>query len=169
MGLGQPYNPEYQRQYYLKNKEKKLAYQKEYANKNAEHINKKARERAKANKEQRKLYIKEWYLKNRQKHIDSVNEWRKNNPDKARQNSRKYVINRRARQAIAPGIFEYSIWIQKIEYHGWKCFYCKKPLNEDTLTIDHRKPLAKGGSNWIANLVPSCKPCNCGKGDKYGG
>lgn len=55
-------------------------------------------------------------------------------------------------------------WMAKVEYHGWRCFYCRIELNRSTLTIDHRKALVNGGSNWLANLVPACSPCNKSKG-----
>ena len=40
------------------------------------------------------------------------------------------------------------------------------PKNQATL--DHVKPLAKGGPRWAeSNLVVACQPCNQKKGDKY--
>eukprot|EP00466_Bigelowiella_natans_P009148 jgi/Bigna1/61517/fgenesh1_kg.22_\ len=40
------------------------------------------------------------------------------------------------------------------------CCYCGKNFELRHLTIDHRYPVSKGGSNNIDNLVTSCFPCN---------
>ena len=46
----------------------------------------------------------------------------------------------------------------------WSCFYCGKPLDIATRTIDHVIPRSRGGSNRKENLVPACRPCNEAKG-----
>lgn len=46
-----------------------------------------------------------------------------------------------------------------------KCYYCKKPLTLETVTIDHFIPQSKGGKNNIENLYPSCGDCNTKKGN----
>jgi 5-methylcytosine-specific restriction endonuclease McrA len=124
------------------------------------------RQTPKAKELQRARYIV-WLEKHGSNaHSLAVASWRKSNPEKALRNSRKYVLTRRARLANAPGIFDYDAWMKKVDYHGWKCFYCPKILTPKTLTIEHRKALSKGGSNWTANLVPACKSCNSSKGVK---
>jgi hypothetical protein len=50
--------------------------------------------------------------------------------------------------------------------HKGECFYCKKPVSDDALSIDHIEPQTKGGQSSIHNLVIACKPCNLGKGSK---
>lgn len=55
----------------------------------------------------------------------------------------------------------------------WKCAYCGKPMTNGVVggdvgrraTIDHVKPISKGGSNRRANLVGACQTCNVSKGD----
>ena len=44
--------------------------------------------------------------------------------------------------------------------HGSLCHYCG---SLDDLTIDHKTPLSRGGTNEIANLVPACRSCNSRK------
>ena len=46
------------------------------------------------------------------------------------------------------------------------CQYCGSKAPEVILEVDHIKPVAKGGSNDIMNLITACKSCNCGKRDK---
>lgn len=157
---------EYFRQYYLRNREKKIAQSKAYREANKEAVKEQRRSYWFANKERLQAAWQEWYKTHREHSIQYCYEWRKLNPEKQRANARRYVLNRRARLANAAGIFDYDLWLQKVLYHGWKCLYCYQPLTENTVTVDHRKPLSKGGSNWIANLAPACKSCNSGKQDK---
>lgn len=42
----------------------------------------------------------------------------------------------------------------------------RKELQIYELTEDHRIPLSRGGTDWIANIVPCCLSCNCSKGNK---
>jgi len=55
------------------------------------------------------------------------------------------------------------------EQQGGLCFYCSEEITyyrkkATSLEIDHRKPLALGGEDSVANLVAACKPCNSLKG-----
>lgn len=52
------------------------------------------------------------------------------------------------------------------ERDGYRCVACG--ATED-LTIDHRVPRSRGGSNHISNLQTMCAPCNNGKGDRLPG
>lgn len=46
------------------------------------------------------------------------------------------------------------------EIWGWECFHCGASLSPSTLTLDHIKPFAEGGTDAIKNLLPSCAHCN---------
>lgn len=52
------------------------------------------------------------------------------------------------------------------EVHGGDCFYCKKPIAAEALTIDHAEPIARGGGEELQNLLIACRPCNSLKGAK---
>ena len=45
---------------------------------------------------------------------------------------------------------------------GHRCFYCGKRAT----TVDHLRPLSRGGTDAEANLVAACTDCNTAKGDK---
>jgi 5-methylcytosine-specific restriction endonuclease McrA len=53
---------------------------------------------------------------------------------------------------------------------GFKCFYCNEEMcigndnSHDSCTVDHKKPISRGGSNSIDNLVLCCEACNITKG-----
>jgi hypothetical protein len=44
-----------------------------------------------------------------------------------------------------------------------KCAYCGEDINFRSFVIDHITPIARGGSNKIDNLFPSCNDCNACK------
>jgi hypothetical protein len=46
-----------------------------------------------------------------------------------------------------------------------RCWYCGKPI-EGTPHLDHKYPLARGGSNGPENLCYACGPCNKSKSTK---
>lgn len=67
---------------------------------------------------------------------------------------------RRARKASAPGKLLASDVTALKNILGEKCLACGKA----EMTLDHIKPLAKGGSNGPTNLQPLCRSCNSSKG-----
>lgn len=48
---------------------------------------------------------------------------------------------------------------------GRQCFYCGS-TGDGRLHIDHKMPIARGGTDDFDNLVPACQPCNLSKGAK---
>lgn len=55
------------------------------------------------------------------------------------------------------------------ERDGWRCQYCdqpERPGEAGLLSLDHLRPLSKGGSNRTDNLVTACKSCNSARGDR---
>jgi len=55
-------------------------------------------------------------------------------------------------------------WIEILENHKHRCFYCHRRMMR--LTIDHVIPLSKGGTHTKENLVPACQSCNSRKSNK---
>ena len=45
---------------------------------------------------------------------------------------------------------------------GYKCKHCGSTSERE---IDHKKPIASGGTNELDNLQVLCRPCNARKGD----
>lgn len=46
-----------------------------------------------------------------------------------------------------------------------KCAICGKPVQFKHMTVDHKVPLSKGGTNELSNLQLSCLECNRMKSD----
>lgn len=79
-------------------------------------------------------------------------------PPNTAQYSRPILLHSRIN---LPRTLKAQVW-----YFTWgQCWYCGSHLNPfDNLCIDHVRPLARGGSNEIENLVPCCTYCNQQKG-----
>ncbi len=48
---------------------------------------------------------------------------------------------------------------------GFECVNCGTPSKD--LQIDHKRPLARGGTNDLDNLQLLCRKCNLTKSDRY--
>jgi 5-methylcytosine-specific restriction endonuclease McrA len=68
----------------------------------------------------------------------------------------------RAKKRGASGAWTDEEMSKRAAALGNVCLYCGGPAGE----ADHFKPLSKGGTNNLENIVPSCGPCNRDKGGK---
>jgi hypothetical protein len=59
-----------------------------------------------------------------------------------------------------------SVRFEVFKRDGFKCAYCGAEAPDVVLHVDHLKPLAKGGSNDITNLVTACGCRNLNKGSR---
>lgn len=71
--------------------------------------------------------------------------------------------NRRVRILGAAGTSDEGQRKARAEMYGGLCYLCGQPAT----AMDHVIPLAKGGTNWPANLRPICAHCNGVKGAKW--
>jgi 5-methylcytosine-specific restriction endonuclease McrA len=96
---------------------------------------------------------REWAREHRDANRLREREWARRNPDLRRAKAHR----RRARDASANGFWTQDEWLALVAAHWNACAYCGRFVQ---LTVDHRVPLARGGSNWIWNLLPACGRCN---------
>lgn len=68
---------------------------------------------------------------------------------------------RRAREAGAAGRRTVAQTEARFAFYGNRCAYCRA---EGDLVVEHVIPLARGGSEWPANIRPACIVCNTDKG-----
>lgn len=129
------------------------------------------RNRMKIENPERKLnYDREWRKKNRKKLRRQHREWSGQNRERVRAFGRASAARRKAQKLSAQGSHTVDdIELQKraqTDKSGVvRCWWCGKPAGDD-YEIDHRIPLAQGGSDAPENLVIACKPCNRSKASK---
>lgn len=101
--------------------------------------------------------------------------WKRANPEAVRQSrrevkrrhpelNRSYVSARRARQrhlTVVP--FTPQQLFARLAYYGGRCWMCRAEAD----SLDHVKPLAKGGAHMLCNLRPACRDCNTRKSDRW--
>jgi 5-methylcytosine-specific restriction endonuclease McrA len=68
--------------------------------------------------------------------------------------------NHRALRRGAEGFFTAEEWHRLVSQYDHACNYCGVI---GLLEQDHRVPLARGGTNWIENILPACRGCNARK------
>lgn len=97
-----------------------------------------------------------YYERERERLNARRTEWRRDNPEKARAAD----LRRRAREMAAAGSATAGQIAARVAVWGWRCWMC----GGEPSSIDHVIPLARGGTNWPANLRPACQRCNARKG-----
>lgn len=135
-------NPNYQAEYYQKNKTQILLRMKTHRLENLDAKRRSARVYAQLNKEK----------------MSKTNaDWVRSNPEK----NRAKKARRRALEIQAQAFFISSKQIEKLYLQ--KCIYCG---SAGPIELDHVIPISRGGSHSLGNLVSACRPCNRSKGNK---
>ena len=70
------------------------------------------------------------------------------------------TFHERLAEADVRATHSHAAWMAKRDAVGC-CIYCG---SSGPLVQDHAVPPSRGGDNGIANVVPSCHPCNAAKG-----
>jgi 5-methylcytosine-specific restriction endonuclease McrA len=90
---------------------------------------------------------------------------RKDNPERYREIYSACAHNRRARKLQNGGTHTAADIRAQYDNQRGKCWWCGKKVGK-TYHVDHRIPLARGGSNAPENIVIACPSCNHSKGSK---
>ncbi len=107
-----------------------------------------------------------WRIKNPDKVKDSNIKWQAENPEKVRE-SKKRIGGSHFGRAVKRGNHAERFKRADIfERDGYKCAYCKKKVTINTAVLEHRIPIAKGGSHTPENCTTSCAKCNAEKAAK---
>lgn len=142
-----------------KHPEKAKAVMRKYASAHRSELRLASRDYAKRNPEM----IKKHSLKRRgQPFPEAKKRWFAANKDRTRVTDHR----KRAKRRMARGKFTTKQWFARCDLYGWCCAYCGIGLTKKTVQVDHVIALARGGTNWPANLVPACATCNVKKGVK---
>ena len=134
--------------------------QKEYAREWLKRFPEKARAAAKkwnhAHPEMRREQKRRQYARDPERGKAQRAAWHALHPEVRQTSSARY----RARKNAATGSFTTAEWRALVAEFDSCCAYCgaKAPLQ-----ADHRTPLSRGGTNFISNILPACRSCNCRK------
>jgi 5-methylcytosine-specific restriction endonuclease McrA len=140
-----------------KDPERQRAYAREWLKRNVQKARDAVRRYAKGHPERRRAAKRLYYARHPERHKAAMVVYNRAHPEVRRAKSNAY----RARARQAEGHFTSAEWRGLVESHDGKCAYC---LLVAPLEVDHRIPLKRGGTNWIANILPACGPCNRKKG-----
>lgn len=192
----QEHYKEYRRKYREEHYEQERNAQKKYYRKNAPKIlEQKSRDRKAnptlyrqrdreyywRNREKFSLKFKTYYTKNREQMLARSAKYRQQHRERYQQlsiqwqkrNKHKKALNERRRRASKQSavgdhsMLDIEKQIQSQSDHNGilRCWWCEKPI-EGEYHVDHRVPLAKGGSDNASNLVIAHPKCNMSKGPK---
>lgn len=101
-----------------------------------------------------------WNAENREWWTQRKRDRRRLHPEEKRAEEAR----RRARKrAVRVGRFTPAQLEQRLSMFAHNCWMCGAPGE----TIDHVKPLAKGGAHILSNLRPACSDCNNRKGAQW--
>lgn len=101
-----------------------------------------------------------YYRKNREHALAVSAAWAAANRDRRSE----YKSRRRGKALTTPPIPRCAVEA-RMSYFGYRCWMCGGVGD----SVDHVKPLNKGGPHMLSNLRPACKPCNSGKRDRWYG
>jgi len=98
-------------------------------------------------------------------------DYRRRNLNKLRKAARRYYWKNWQKKRVehhaavakrkgAPGKYTQQEWLRLLAQYRYRCAYCNRKLTRKSASADHVLPLSRGGTNWIANIVPACLPCN---------
>jgi 5-methylcytosine-specific restriction endonuclease McrA len=155
------------------NKERIAAKRAEYYASNKRRINAQCVKYYAANREKFAEYNAKYYSENRERISESgakyyvanretIAERKRENPEQ----SAAYSRNRRARERKADGKHTAADIARIFDRQNGRCANCHDRLvksGKQKFHVDHIVPLAKGGSNWPANLQCLCPACNLRK------
>lgn len=107
-------------------------------------------------------YASDWREANRERSREICAAWRKSNPDAVRVSTQ----NRRALIQKNGGVLSKGLAKRLFEMQKGKCPCCKQPLGEN-YHLDHKMPLALGGTNTDDNMQLLRAICNLNKAAKH--
>lgn len=176
-------------EWYAANREREIARARAWNLANPERVraNDRARDPEKRALSQRKSYLRHREIRQaaikarRDADIEASRErerqWRAANAESVAARRRKYretnpnvrlieqAKNARRRRSFSYGNVSLGQLQARLDYFGNLCWIC----SETATTVDHVKPLSKGGAHLPSNLRPACAPCNFRKHNKWYG
>lgn len=122
-----------------------------------------SRERRTSDPDAANKYHRDWRCRNPEKASAKVRRWRLKNPSKTAAIIKHTWHMRRARKKNAPGSHTPAEAKAILVAQGGRCAYCG---TTEKMSLDHKTPLSRGGSNYADNLQWLCQSDNSRKKDR---
>jgi hypothetical protein len=106
-----------------------------------------------------KAYARKYYKDNKKRHLEQSREYSRKHPEYAK----KSKAMRRSRELGISVKMPSAEIVSKRMNHFGGCCYCDRI---EDLTLEHLKPISKGGTHREGNLYGACKACNSSKQDQ---
>lgn len=163
----------WQKNWLMKNQDRMKFLRKRWRRENLAKAKSALKKWRKQNVEHEKAWRQKYHKLHRAYRLEWTRNWRIRNILKVRTYAKQYSLRKdvraravhharltRIKRRQVEGTFTIAEWTALKEKWGNRCAYCGavRPL-----TVDHVHPLARGGTNYITNILPACKPCNCAK------
>jgi hypothetical protein len=148
----------YRSRYYLDHREEMIARAMKWNREHPEKVRAHSVKWCRTHPEKKRDNNLKWrreHPESRENHRIRSAKWKREHPDKVR----TITAKRRARKRNAPGRFTVDDITRIYKEQRGLCAYCRVPL-KNKYHVEHRVPLARGGSNWPKNICLSCGPCN---------
>ncbi len=98
-----------------------------------------------------------------------IKENNKGRHDKTKEKLYRRVLSARSRWADKYNLDKSDIDKLIKEALGTNCTYCQEEITTENMSLDHRIPQDRGGSNDLDNLEIVCQRCNVRKGSLTAG
>lgn len=95
-----------------------------------------------------------------------ISNMRYHQSEKGKQTQKRGKSLRRTNETQAGGSYTATEWFNLCKFYDFHCLSCHQEFPFDQLTVDHVKPVSRGGTSFIWNLQCLCKSCNSRKGAK---
>lgn len=143
---------------YANNKEKYIAWNKEWQKNNREKSREIKKRYVERHKARLNKYYRDRYAADPARHNAIVKRWAEANPEnrQVRNHRRRMKIKNNGRCDLTA-----QEWQSRLQEFNFHCAYCHLPF--DNLEIEHMIPIAKGGEHTLENVVPACRSCNANK------
>lgn len=153
---------QYRAEHYRKNREHQRAAARDWRSANPERAAETAAAYLRDYPERREAAHRRYREANREKRRDQFRTWSAANPERSRERQHR----RRARIASVLNVrYTADQLAARLDYFGGLCWMC----GGTATTLDHVKPISRGGANALSNIRPACGRCNSSKRDRWFG
>lgn len=150
------------RSWHERNKPRAHAARRKWAEENREKVLSDGRAYATAHREEARQKARRWYRENTERARAANKEWKRRNPERFREMQSAAGYRRRAR--LAGVACEDFTRAEIYDREQGRCGICGEHVERSLATLDHVRPISRGGSHTRDNVQIAHGLCNSRKG-----